>query len=121
MKYRKLGSSDLTVSAIGLGGNTFGPPRIDEAMTHRVIDADQDLGINFVDTAAGYGEGESEKYIGTAMQGRRDKWIIATKFNFRGMGSARPWEHIHKTCEESLRKLQTDYIDLYQLHMPNYD
>jgi aryl-alcohol dehydrogenase-like predicted oxidoreductase len=121
MEYRQLGNSALNVSAIGLGGNTFGPPRIDEAMTHRVIDAAQELGINFVDTAAGYGEGRSEEYIGTAMQGRRDRWVIATKFNFRGMGDARARDYIQRTCEASLRKLQTDYIDLYQLHQPNLD
>lgn len=117
MQYRKIGS--LEVSAVGLGGNTFGPPRIDEPATHAVLHAAEDLGINFVDTAMGYGEGHSEEYIGTGLQGRRDKWVIATKYNFRGIGDMRPWDYIHKCCDDSLRKLQTDYIDLWQLHQPN--
>lgn len=119
MRYTRLGNSDLNVSVVALGGNTFGPPRIDEKATHAVIAAAQDFGINFVDTAMGYGEGKSEEYLGTAMQGRRDKWIIATKYNFRGKGdmSVRDW--INQCLESSLRKLRTDYIDLYQLHQPN--
>lgn len=120
MLYRNLGGSSLKTSIVGLGGNTFGPPRIDEQMTHRVIHAAQDLGINFVDTAIGYGEGESERYIGTALtDGRREEWIVATKFNLRGLEGKRAWDRIHENCETSLRKLHSDYIDLFQLHFPS--
>lgn len=119
MEYRNLGGSQLRASVVALGGNTFGPPRIDEPSTHKVVHAAQDLGINFVDTAIGYGEGESEKYLGTALKGRRDKWIVATKFNFRGRGEKSVREHIFEQCETSLSKLQTDYIDLYQIHQPS--
>ena len=121
MEFRKLGGSDLNASVLGLGGNTFGPPRIDETETAKVIHFAQDLGINFVDTAIGYGEGESEKYLGTALAGRRDKWIVATKFTLRRMEDATAWDRIHEHCETSLGKLGTDYIDLYQLHQPNKD
>ena len=119
MEYRKLGGSDLNVSVLGLGGNTFGPPRLDQEETSKVIHSAQDHGINFVDTAIGYGEGESEKYLGTALSGRRDKWVVATKFTLRRMEGARAWDRIHEHCETSLGKLGTDYIDLYQLHQPN--
>ena len=119
MEYRNLGGSELRASVVALGGNTFGPPRIDEQATHRVVHAAQDLGINFVDTAIGYGEGESEKYLGTALKGRRDKWLVATKFNFRNRGEKSVREHVFDQCDTSLGKLQTDYIDLYQLHQPS--
>ncbi len=118
MEYRNLGGSELRASVVALGGNTFGPPRIDEAATHRVIHAAQDAGINFVDTAIGYGEGQSENYVGTALQGRRDKWLVATKFNFRNLEGKSVRERIFEHCETSLGKLQTDYIDLYQIHQP---
>ncbi len=121
MHYRFLGKSALQASVIGLGGNTFGPPHQDERMTHRILHAAQDLGVNFVDTAMGYGEGKSEMFIGTALEGRRDKWIVATKYSFGAMGTNRPRDHIHKCAEDSLRKLRTDYIDLFQLHQPNLD
>jgi len=119
MEYRNLGGSALRVSVVGLGGNTFGPPRIDEAETHRVIHLAQDLGVNFVDTAIMYGEGDSERFIGTALaDGRRDKWVIATKFNLRRLEGKTPRDYIRDACDESLRKLGTDYIDLLQLHFP---
>ncbi len=119
MRYRNLGSSDLKVSVVALGGNTFGPPRIDEQATHRVIHAAQDLGINFVDSAILYGEGDSEKFIGSALEGRRDKWVIATKFHLRRLDGKRGWERIHEHAETSMKKLRTDYIDLLQIHFPS--
>lgn len=120
MEYRNLGNSSLRVSVVGLGGNTFGPPRIDEAMTHRVIHAAMDLGINFVDTAIGYGEGKSEEFIGTALTGgRRDKMVVATKLSLRNLGDKTARERVRENCQTSLRKLQTDHIDLLQIHMPN--
>ena len=120
MKYRQIGNSRLQVSVIGLGGNTYGPPRIDQEMTSRNMHRAQELGINFVDTAAGYGRGESETYIGNALKDRREDWVIATKFNLRNREpneSVR--DRIFKHCENSLAKLQTEYIDLYQIHFPD--
>ncbi len=118
MQQRSLGTSGLSVSVVGLGGNTFGPPRIDEETTVRVIHAALDLGINFVDTAIVYGQGESERYIATALKDRRDEMVLATKFHFMGLGAEKPADRIRSQVDESLQKLGTDRIDLYQLHMP---
>ena len=118
MEYRQLGTSDLKVSAVGLGGNTFGPPRIDQEMTSRNIHRALELGVNFIDTAVTYGQGKSEEFIGNALKGRRDHVIIATKFSLGDMGDETPRQRIERHCEESLRKLQTDHIDLYQTHFP---
>jgi aryl-alcohol dehydrogenase-like predicted oxidoreductase len=119
VEYKNLGGSSLRASVVGLGGNTFGPPRISEEETHRVLHAAQDLGINFVDTAIGYTEGNSEQYIGNGLQGRRDKWIIATKYQLRRLDGKSGYQRIMENCETSLSRLKTDYIDLYQLHQPN--
>ncbi|HLF78882.1 MAG TPA: aldo/keto reductase, partial [Dehalococcoidia bacterium] len=119
MEYRRLGNSELHASVIGLGGNTFGPPRIDKDMALRCIHAAQDLGVNFLDTASGYGEGKSEEFVGAALEGRRDHWLVATKFNFRGRGERSVREWVNLCCESSLRKLSTDYLDLFQLHQPS--
>jgi aryl-alcohol dehydrogenase-like predicted oxidoreductase len=118
VKTRSLGRSGLEVSVLGLGGNTFGPPRIDAATTTEVINAALDRGINFIDTAITYGGGESERYIGAALRGRRDQAVIATKFNFLDLDGD-PGERIRAHCDESLGKLQTDRIDLLQVHMPS--
>ena len=118
MQQRALGTSGLSVSVVGLGGNTFGPPRIDEATTVKVIHAALDLGVNFVDTAIVYGQGESERYIATALKDRRDEMVLATKFHFMGLGEQKPADRIRSQVEESLQKLGTDRIDLYQIHMP---
>jgi aryl-alcohol dehydrogenase-like predicted oxidoreductase len=120
MEYRRLGSSGLRVSAIGVGANYFGR-RSDERESARILDQAFDLGINFIDTANVYGKGISEETIGKLLKGRRDKAILATKFgrimgegpNERGASRA----HIVKQVEGSLARLQTDYIDLYQLHV----
>ena len=117
MDYRQLGNSELQVSLTGLGGNTFGPPRIDEAMSVKCIHRALDLGVNFVDTSLSYGQGESEIFIGKALTGRRSEMLIATKFNTRNLGSDGVRARIISQCEESLRKLQTDHIDLYQHSM----
>ena len=119
MQQRPLGSSGLEVSVVGLGGNTFGPPRIDEATTVEVIHAALDLGINFVDTAIVYGQGESERYIASALEGRRDEMVVATKFHLMGLGDEKPADRIRGDVDESLFKLATDRIDVYQVHMPN--
>ena len=118
MEYRNLGDTDLKASVIALGGNTFGPPRLDETQSIRTIHAADDLGVNFVDTADLYGGGYSETFIGRALASRRERWIIATKFNLRNLAGANVADYIISACENSLRKLNTDHIDLYQLHMP---
>jgi aryl-alcohol dehydrogenase-like predicted oxidoreductase len=119
LDMRPLGSTGIEVSVVGLGGNTFGPPRLDEAQTKRVIDAAFDLGVNFVDTALVYGQGLSEEFLGRCLGARRGDMIVATKFNFRVAGEGTPGERIVAQAETSLRKLATDYIDLYQIHTPD--
>ena len=119
MEYRNLRGTALKVSAVALGGNTFGPPRLDEAQSIRTIHAADELGVNFVDTANIYGSGQSEGFVGKALADRRNRWLIATKFNFRNRGETNVGEHIAKACEESLRQLNTDRIDLYQVHLPD--
>lgn len=118
---RQLGRSGIEVSVVGLGGNTFGPPRLDEAETTRVIAAALDLGVNFVDTAIVYGSGASEVLIGRALGRRRDEMVIATKCNFFGPSDLPGAERIRQQAEESLSKLGTDRIDLLQIHFPADD
>ncbi|MCC6236595.1 MAG: aldo/keto reductase [Dehalococcoidia bacterium] len=123
MEYRNLGNSGLEVSVVGLGTNNFGG-RTDEAGTKAVIDACFDEGINFIDTADVYGNrGLSEEYIGRALKGRRHQVLIGTKFaNAMGEGPLTRGgsrAYIMKAVEDSLRRLETDYIDLYQMHTPD--
>ena len=119
MEYRQLGRSGLRVSAIGLGGNTFGNGA-DEAQTGRIINRALDLGINFIDTADVYSRGVSETFVGKAVAGRRREALIATKV--RGKMGDDPNDeglsrkHIIDGIEDSLRRLNTDYVDLYQVH-----
>jgi aryl-alcohol dehydrogenase-like predicted oxidoreductase len=119
MEYRQLGKSGLKVSAIGLGGNTFGNGA-DEAQTARIIHRALDLGINFIDTADTYSRGVSEQYVGKAVAGRRQQALIATKVYGRmGEGpndTGLSRKHILEGVEASLKRLDTDYIDLYQVH-----
>lgn len=117
MQYRKLGNSGLDVSVLGLGTNNFGA-RIDEAASFKVIDQALEVGVNFLDTANAYGDGQSEQIIGNAMKGRRQKFVIGTKFFFgqgpnNGGGSRK---HMFDALEASLKRLQTDYVDLYMIH-----
>lgn len=127
MEMRLLGRSGLTVSALSFGTMTFagvgrhstvGNTGVDEART--MLDICLDAGVNFVDTADVYSAGESERVLGAALQGKRDKFVVATKFNGRmgpgaqDLGSSRA--HIIRACEDSMRRLNTDYIDLYQAH-----
>ncbi|MDA1189748.1 MAG: aldo/keto reductase [Chloroflexi bacterium] len=125
MKYRRLGHSGLKVSAIGLGANNFGtaakwPFHLGQKETSAIIDRTLDVGINFIDTANAYGAGKSEEFIGVALKGKRDQAVIATKvWSAMGdgpndKGSSR--HHVMAQVEKSLTRLQTDYIDLYQLH-----
>ena len=120
MQYRKLGTSDLNVSVIGLGTNNFGnAQRIsDPAESAKVINQCLDSGINFIDTADMYGGGQSEIHIGEALKTRRDEAIIATKFNLAKLEGETVRQRIERKIDESLAALQTDHIDLYQLHFP---
>ena len=119
MKYRKLGGSGLEVSEIGLGTNNFGP-RLDFESSDRVISQCIDSGINLIDTSNSYGATVSEEYIGRSLTGRRDSVVLATKVSSRmsegpnQAGNSRI--HIMDQIEGSLSRLQTDYIDLYQIH-----
>ena len=122
MEYRKLGNSGLKVSEIGLGTNTFSWV-IDEPSAAAIINRALEMGINYIDTADVYGQGGSEEFIGRTLKGKRQQVILATKFcnkmgdgpNDRG-GSR---YYIMRAVEDSLRRLQTDYVDLYQIH--NFD
>ncbi len=122
MEYRRLGNSGLKVSEIGLGGNTFSWI-IDEQTSADVINRAIDLGVNYIDTADLYNRGGSEEFIGKAIKGKRSQLIIATKFG-RKMGEG-PNDrggsryYIMRAVEASLKRLQTDYIDLYQMHEPD--
>ncbi len=122
MEFRNLGNSGLRISVVGLGGNNFGW-YIGEQESISVINAALDAGINFIDTADVYDNGTSEICVGKAVRGKRDRVIIATKFGNR-MGKG-PNErggsryYIMQAVEASLRRLQTDYIDLYQMHSPH--
>jgi len=123
MEMRHLGNSGLEVSVIGLGCNNFGR-RLDEKQTATVVSAAVDAGITLFDTADLYGEnGTSETYLGKALKGHRDQVVIATKFGGpmgqlpMQKGGSR--QHIFQAVEDSLRRLNTDYIDLYQMHFPD--
>ena len=118
MKTRTLGS--LKVSAVGLGCNNFGW-RIDAATTAAVVTAALDAGINFFDTADIYGKGQSEEYLRRALGPRRDEIVLATKFGMEMDAEKRGAKpaYIRQAVEESLRRLGTDRIDLYQLHRPD--
>lgn len=114
------GIGALQVSVVGLGCNNFGR-RLDAAQTDRVVNAALDAGVNFFDTADSYGAGMSETYLGRALRGRRDEAIVATKFGSRldeKRGGAAP-AYVRRAVEDSLRRLDLDVIDLYQLHRPD--
>ena len=122
MQFRRLGASGLRVSAIGLGCNPFGN-EVDVATARAIVDRALELGVNYFDSADSYYEGRSEEYLGAALKGRRQGVVVATKFGNRvGPGpndSGASRQHIIASCEASLRRLQTDYIDLYQVHTPD--
>ena len=119
MNYRKLGKSGLEVSVIGLGANNFGG-RLDYETSDSVISQLFDVGINLIDTSNSYGNTLSEEYIGRSLEGRREKAVIATKVSSRmsegpnQAGNSR--KHIIEQVENSLTRLRTNYIDLYQIH-----
>jgi aryl-alcohol dehydrogenase-like predicted oxidoreductase len=125
MQYRTLGRTGLKVSVIGLGtmvhAGHFGPMKDEESLG--AIDAALDLGVNFIDTSDAYGAGYSETLLGKALKNRRDKVILATKGGNFMVGPNRgktdfSAAHIGRVMDESLQRLQTDYVDLYQLHNP---
>jgi aryl-alcohol dehydrogenase-like predicted oxidoreductase len=133
MEHRQLGKSGLRVSALSLGAMTFGEAKgfmkgvhSDDAEAHRVFDAALDAGIDTIDTANGYSEGRSEELLGEWMKGKRQEITLATKCRFPTLGGTAPMlpnqvglsrASIVWNCEQSLRRLQTDFIDLYQVHM----
>ncbi|HTT63880.1 MAG TPA: aldo/keto reductase [Bryobacteraceae bacterium] len=120
METRRIGS--LEVSLVGLGCNNFGW-RIDANASAAVVNAALDAGINFFDTADIYGAGASEEFLGRALGARRGSVLIASKFGMRmdeQRHGARP-EYVRRAVEDSLRRLGTDYIDLYQLHQPDLE
>jgi len=126
MRYRQLGRSGLTVSVVGLGCNNFGG-RIDADASLAVVDACFEAGITLFDTADTYGNhGGSETLLGEALKGRREEVVVATKFGSDMAGGNGPdWgvrgsrRYVRLAVEASLRRLQTDWIDLYQLHQPD--
>jgi aryl-alcohol dehydrogenase-like predicted oxidoreductase len=127
MRYRPLGDSGLMVSVTGLGCNNFGR-RLDADGTRAVVDAAIEAGITLFDTADIYGDGGgSEELLGEVLQGRRDTVILATKFGHQsadmGYGQAAGAKggrsYIRRAVEHSLRRLRTDYLDLYQIHTPD--
>jgi aryl-alcohol dehydrogenase-like predicted oxidoreductase len=125
MKYRELGKAKVKVSAIGLGCQPFignyGP--VEEATAISIIHRAIDLGVTLFDTAGTYGRGQNEEWVGRALKGKRDKVVLETKFgNLRGqpgeggrLYDGRP-EYVPVACEESLKRLRTDVIDIYYLH-----
>lgn len=122
MEYKRLGKSGLQVSAVGLGCNNFGM-RIDKEQTKAVVDKAIEAGITLFDTANIYGGTRSEEFLGEALGSRRRDIVLATKFagpvgggSLNHGGSRR---HVIQACEDSLRRLNTDWIDLYQLHFPD--
>jgi aryl-alcohol dehydrogenase-like predicted oxidoreductase len=119
MEYRRLGYSGLKVSEIGLGGNNFGG-RTDTEQSIKVINHALDMGINFIDSAELYANGKSEEILGQAIKGKRSQVIIATKFGYpRSLSPAQQGgsrDYIMKAVDVSLKRLNTDYIDLYYIH-----
>jgi aryl-alcohol dehydrogenase-like predicted oxidoreductase len=118
MKTRALGS--LQVSEVGVGCNNFGT-RLSQEQASDVVNAAIESGVNFFDTADIYGATKSEVFLAEALAGRRDQVIVATKFGMpidENHSGASP-NYVRSACEDSLRRLNTDYIDLYQLHYPD--
>jgi aryl-alcohol dehydrogenase-like predicted oxidoreductase len=127
MRYRPLGNSGLLVSVVGLGCNNFGR-RLDVEQTRSVVDAAIDVGVTLLDTAETYGgAGRSEEMLGEVLAGRRDQVVLATKFGSQGSdmgygpaaGAKGSRSYVRRAVEHSLRRLRTDYIDLYQIHTPD--
>src|SRR3954453_2713175 len=127
MSYRRLGAPGLVVSVVGVGCNNFGR-KLDANGTREVVDAAIDAGITLFDTADIYGtpHGASEQLLGLALKGRRDEVVLATKFgmsmdglNGNDFGARGSRRYIVRAVEASLRRLDTDHLDLYQMHQPD--
>ena len=125
MTYRPLGDSGLMVSAVGVGCNAFGR-RIGLDAVRGIIDAADETGVTLLDTSDSYSIGQSEEMIGVALEGRRDRFVVATKFgsDMRGTngadhGARASRGYVRRAVESSLKRLRTDHIDLYQLHFPD--
>ncbi|MBU4427432.1 MAG: aldo/keto reductase, partial [Proteobacteria bacterium] len=124
MKYRRMGRTGLKVSEICLGTMTYGD-QVEEARSLKIIRKALDSGVNFLDTADMYVEGKSEEIVGKALKGHRDSVVLATKVANRtgpgpnDVGLSR--KHIMKAIEDSMRRLKTDYIDIYYVHLPDYE
>jgi len=120
MEYRQLGNSGVRVSIIGLGTNRFGAPEVPQVEVNRIVDAAMDHGINFIDTANTYQNGASEESLGHALKGHLDKVVLATKFSFPKKDGPNTWGasryQLMQAVEKSLKRLQTDHIDLYYTH-----
>lgn len=120
MEYRQLGFSGVRVSVIGLGTNRFGSEMLPQPDVNAIIDFAAEVGINYVDSSDSYTKGQSEITLGNALKGRWDKFVVASKFWFptgdgtNDRGASR--YHMTNSLETSLRRLQTDHIDLYYLH-----
>ena len=119
MKYQKLGTTNISVSEFALGcwpfagGDLWGYQ--DDSDSIDAVNTSIENGINFFDTAPGYGEGKSERVLGKALEKKRSKVVIATKVSPNSLDK----KGLIKSCEESLTRLRTDYVDLYQIHWPN--
>ena len=121
MEYRRLGSTDMEISVIAAGGYPFGPPLLTQDETTAVVHRAVGSGVNFFDTSDVYGGGQSEDFLGNALAGKRDDVYLSTKFNFRDLGDLTPRDRIFARCEEALRKLRTDHLDLFQVHFSSPD
>jgi aryl-alcohol dehydrogenase-like predicted oxidoreductase len=125
MEYRQLGKSGLQVSAIGLGTNRFGSDTVPQEQVDNIIAAALDVGINFIDTADVYTDGESERTLGKSLNGRWNQVVLATKFFFptgdgpNEKGNSR--YHMFNAVEASLKRLNTDHIDVYYVHRWDVD
>ena len=127
MQYRRLGRTDRVVSIIGMGTWQFGGEwgvQFDQTEVDRMFDRAREVGINLIDTAECYGDHESERLVGAAIQRDRDKWIVATKFGHHFHGymdrtTVYDPDDVGQQLEASLRALRTDFIDVYQFHSGN--
>jgi len=125
MTYRPLGDSGLMVSAVGVGCNAFGR-RVGLDAVRGIVDAADDTGVTVLDTSDSYSIGQSEEMIGVVLEGRRDRFVVATKFgsDMRGTngpdhGARGARHYVRRAVEASLKRLRTDRIDLYQFHFPD--
>lgn len=124
MEFRTLGRSPLKVSRIALGTMTFGA-QTNEATAFRMVNQSLEAGVNFFDTANVYNQGQSEEILGKTLRGRREKVILATKVGMKTGeatdGSGLSGAAIRKAIDASLKRLRTDYVDIYYLHQPDYN